>query len=114
MSSRIPRGTLPAPRVSVPPPMLTGDFNIDCVVDANDIDVLVAEIIANSTDQLFDLNADGLVDIRDHSTMILDVIQTSFADANLDGAVDFSDFLIVARSFGEAGGWASGRSECGK
>ena len=40
--------------------------------------------------------------------MVLDVLQTLFGDANLDRAVDFSDFLILSTGFEQAGGWASG------
>ena len=36
------------------------------------------------------------------------VLETEYGDADLDGDVDFSDFLALAANFGKEGGWASG------
>ena len=33
---------------------------------------------------------------------------TFFGDADLDGSVQFSDFLTLSNGFGAAGGWADG------
>jgi len=36
------------------------------------------------------------------------VVSTSYGDADLNGIVEFSDFLKMSQHFGNAGNWASG------
>jgi hypothetical protein len=35
-------------------------------------------------------------------------MKTHFGDSNLDGSVDFGDFLALSENFGQAAGWAGG------
>ena len=42
-----------------------GDLNADCAVDRADLDLLMAQIRAHSTDGLCDVNGDGKVDVAD-------------------------------------------------
>lgn len=85
-----------------------GDFNGDGKLTPHDIDLMSMAIRDSTNISVFDLNLDGQVDQRDHSTLILQTIGTVFGDANLDRQVGFDDFLLLAAEFGNAGGWASG------
>ena len=101
-----------------------GDFNADGNWDCDDIDALVAEIVAGTNDAAFDMNGDGVVDnadIRDAGTGWLAVggannpAQTSggnsflVGDANLDGAVDGADFIEWNNNkFQNVAAWCSG------
>jgi hypothetical protein len=86
-----------------------GDFNRDGAVDANDIDALGAAIGDSSTAVEFDLDGNGTVDQADMNTMIHDVLQTNYGDANLDGVVDGTDYLALRDNiFSEASGWSNG------
>ena len=85
-----------------------GDFNEDIVLSAEDIDLLSAEIDSSEPRGWFDLNNDDMVDQDDRSVWVHDLKQTSFGDADLDGKVDFADFLLLSGSFSKSGGWAMG------
>ena len=83
------------------PPQQYGDFNDDGTFDCQDIDGLVAAIVAGSNNPTFDLNGDGLVDGADQIQWLEDAamandLGSSYlrGDANLDGVVDGSDFVI--------------------
>ncbi|WP_428387969.1 PEP-CTERM sorting domain-containing protein [Mucisphaera sp.] len=82
----------------------TGDFNGDTVIDQVDIDLLVS----NLGDPGFDLTNDGVSDSDDLEELILNVIGTSFGDANLDGNVDLIDLSALATNFNGTTGWAGG------
>lgn len=88
------------------------DVNTDGACDVNDINDLARAIAAGQTEQQFDLNRDGSVDLEDHRHWVVDLMNTWFGDANLDGEFNSTDFVVVfqARTFeagGEAG-WAEG------
>ena len=85
---------------------LTGDFNRDFVLDARDMDLLTLAV--ESGDQGFDLSGDHMIDEQDRSFWIEVLAQSRAGDADLDGDVDFADFLSLASNFGEPGGWAAG------
>lgn len=85
------------------------DFNRDGVLNAKDIDHLFERLSKNSNDPRFDINQDNKLDSSDVDTLIGDVFGTNSGDANLDGTIDFADFLVVAGNFGKQGrGWAAG------
>lgn len=72
-----------------------GDFNDDTLVDGDDI-FLLCEALRNGTDDsAFDLNLDGTVSDADRDVLILDVLGSTYGDANLDGVFDSSDFVFV-------------------
>jgi hypothetical protein len=50
---------------------LPGDLNGDCCVDLTDLDLLMVQIRARSTDLTYDLNGDGQVDIADARWLVL-------------------------------------------
>jgi hypothetical protein len=88
------------------------------VVDALDIDLLLRAPAGNGAvgrDGLFDLNFDDqVINTKDTTASDADLWvrtlkQTEYGDANLDGAVEFTDLLIVASDYGETTGtWAQG------
>ena len=90
-------------------PLQRGDTNADGRVDANDIDALRAAIISGVTDSRFDLDANQVVNQIDFDILVEEIVQVKRGDSNVDGKVDFADFLIVSGSFGESDkGWADG------
>ncbi|WP_145445662.1 hypothetical protein [Mucisphaera calidilacus] len=87
---------------------LVGDFDQNGIVDADDIDILAAEIDLGSTDPIYDLDGINGVDQGDFTFMIETVLGTSFGDANLDLAVDLLDLSALASNFEGIAGWAGG------
>ena len=85
-----------------------GDVNGDGSITADDIDAVFAAINGGSTADEFDLNGDGNVDQEDVDYLVEVVLETRRGDVNLDGKVDFPDFLVLSANFGQAGGWADG------
>lgn len=78
----------------------TGDLNLDGSLDAHDVDLLHAAIRNGIDDTFFDLDADGMVAESDVDHLLEDVVGAVRGDANLDGVVDFSDFLVLSAGFG--------------
>jgi hypothetical protein len=73
-----------------------GDFSGDGLVDVTDIDQLQAEVRALTHSPSFDLTNDGLVDQDDVNELVLNVFNTQFGDADLDGNIDATDLNQVA------------------
>ena len=81
---------------------IPGDFDHSRTADLNDIDRLVAEIVAGARDESFDLSNDGTVDVTD-LTQWLEVAaeENGFAsayllgDSNLDGMFSTDDLVVV-------------------
>lgn len=86
---------------------IDGDFDGDFLRSATDIDLLSAAIRINSSNTDFDLNQDGSVDDLDRSVW-MNLAGTVSGDVNLDGQVDFGDFLVLSQNFGLDGGWTAG------
>ena len=85
-----------------------GEDNLpDDLVDATDIDTLLAAIQSGSSDSLFDMNDDTVVNASD-ATTLFDILDTQYGDANLDGSVDGLDLAIWQMNYGTASGWAAG------
>lgn len=88
---------------------LPGDFDNSATVDVLDIDLLYAAFAAASPAAEFDLTGDGNVDQADLTYLIEDVLHTKRGDANLDGKVDFADFLVLSANFGKSEkAWSDG------
>ncbi len=93
---------------------LSGDFDGDGDVDADDLDLLFANV--GGTDLAFDLDGDGDVDSDDVDEWVFNTVPigenvgTVYGDFNLDGAVDAGDLALLGTNFGAAGsfGWADG------
>jgi hypothetical protein len=103
--------------------VVTGDFNGDGFWNCADIDDLVMQIVEGTNNPAFDMNGDGLVDLRDitdEGTGWLAVgglnnpEQTGGnpfreGDADLSGAVDVSDFNTWnANKFTAVSRWCAG------
>jgi hypothetical protein len=91
--------------------LATGDFNADNVVDGADVDLLCGEVVSGGGAQRFDLTGDGQVTSSDVSAL-LTRLATLPGDADFDGEVQFSDFVILAATFGEAGSYSDGDFDC--
>ena len=89
-------------------PAITGDFSGSDALDLEDINLIDEELRRESTNRVFDLNEDALVTGEDRRILIQDLMETSFGDSNLDGTVDFADFLKLSQGFNADGGWANG------
>lgn len=87
------------------PQGILGDFNGDSLVDADDIDILFADL----GDPALDLDGDSDSDQDDVDYMISTILETAFGDANLDQSVDLLDLSALASNFNSTGvGWAEG------
>ena len=87
-----------------------GDFDGDGLVGTADIDALFAAVNAESHDPAFDLTSDGMVDRSDLDELILNILDTQYGDANLDGRVDADEGMQVLTNLGGGSGfgWADG------
>ncbi|QDU70549.1 hypothetical protein [Mucisphaera calidilacus] len=87
-------------------PGLAGDFNMNGILDAGDIDLLVE----NLGDPAYDLNGDDVADQLDMDLLVTDddFLGTLYGDANLDKSVDLLDLSALASNFDAASGWAGG------
>jgi hypothetical protein len=77
------------------PPNTVGDFNDDLEVDALDLELLAGVLREGRQDLFYDLTADGFVDHQDLLFLVQDLLGTSIGDANLDGAFNSEDFVVV-------------------
>lgn len=90
------------------PSSLLGDFTRNGVLDAGDIDLLSLEVGNNSNAAKYDVTGDGIVDQFDRSMWVEDLAGTFFGDTDLNGSVEFADFLSLSSRFGSLAGWAAG------
>lgn len=85
------------------------DLNFDAEVTPADIDRLLVAIDNESGRELFDLNQDGVVSGLDATFWIEELVDSRFGDADLNGEVNFADFLVLSRHFASSNtGWAEG------
>ncbi|MEO0586612.1 MAG: PEP-CTERM sorting domain-containing protein, partial [Planctomycetota bacterium] len=84
---------------------IPGDLDLDGDVDLADIDLL----LDNLTDPAFDLTDDATTDYDDVEELLINILDTSPGDANLDGQVSTPDLAILAGSFDQSfSSWADG------
>lgn len=67
----------------------SGDFNGDSILDCRDADLFSQQILSGTYDPSFDLEPDGVVDIRDLELWVDS--HFTHSDVNLDGRVDQID-----------------------
>jgi hypothetical protein len=88
---------------------IPGDFNYDGVVDVEDVDNLADAIRFGSQLALRDLNHDGTVDQADLDYLLMEILGTTYGDANVDGMVSDADYTIWADHYGETSAeWSEG------
>ncbi len=85
-----------------------GDFNGDRVFTPRDIDELVDATNSPEPSDFYDLNGDGSVNADDRTFWIEELANVTYGDADMNGEVDFSDFLALSGAFETDGGWAGG------
>lgn len=95
-------------RMTVTAATLLGDFDEDGQLDPDDIDALSLEMRNGTNDRSFDLNNSATLTAADLEVWVEQLAGTHFGDANLDGTVDFQDFVSLSAGFGENGGWGQG------
>lgn len=87
-------------RVRITNVSIFGDFDDDLMLGCSDIDALVAEIASGGMGMQFDLNGDNQVNLTDLDEWLHEAGEFNiggaylYGDANLDGVVDGSDFVI--------------------
>jgi len=87
---------------------ILGDFDADGELTANDIDLLSIEVFKATPRATFDVNSDGVVSEADRSFWIDELASSLSGDADLNGVVEFADFLALSTAFGQTAGWAAG------
>jgi len=87
---------------------ILGDVNHDGSVNDADIDRLYDHM--PSTDPAYDVTGDWSVNKADMDKLVHDVLASEYGDADLDGDVDFLDYITTKGNFGTAtgAGWADG------
>ena len=89
-------------------PLFLGDFDLDGALTSSDIDQLVGAIGSNDDLDIYDLNDSGAIDLEDLRIWVEELVGTHLGDADLNGEVDFADFLSLSANFGQDGGWEAG------
>jgi hypothetical protein len=82
---------------------ISGDFG----TTAYDIDLLFDRVGRTGDLWLEDLTVDSAVSAADVDALVRQVFQSQYGDANLDGAVNAADFVVLSNHFGKTGGWAT-------
>lgn len=92
---------------------LLGDYDNMNGLDLADIDALISQIASGSPDAAFDVTGDGAVtagDIQAWLTLKTDAdgVTVLPGDTDLNGSVEFADFLQLSGNFGNEGTWSQG------
>ena len=86
-----------------------GDFNDNNILEVEDLDLLTLALGEMSADALFDVNLNGTFDEADRIHWIESLSGSLLGDTDLNGSVDFLDFLALANGFGMSDtGWTGG------
>lgn len=84
-----------------------GDVTNDTIVDCGDIDSISHAIRHGWTERQYDVNFDGEVN-EDDRIAWTEIRGTLLGDADLNGKVEFADFLIFSDNFAKPGNWCDG------
>jgi len=79
----------------------TGDFDGNGLLNLADVDGLFDRF--GGDDFWYDLSGDQAIDMADTDILIRSFMNTEYGDTDLDGDVDFDDYLALAGNFGSAG-----------
>lgn len=86
-----------------------GDLNGDGDVDVLDVELLRLAVRDAGDDRRLDLDEDGTISELDLDVLVEGILDTRRGDANLDGLVEFGDFLALAGAFGKTEAvWSDG------
>jgi uncharacterized protein YjbI with pentapeptide repeats len=97
----------------------SGDGDVDAngsidIADLDDLQEAIREEVHLNfglswyeRDRRFDLNEDRVVDRLD-LVQLTALLGTTLGDSNLDGSIDFADFLKLSEKFGSEGTWSEG------
>ena len=92
--------------------VLPGDYNLNGLLDAGDLDMQAVAIAGEQHPAEFDLNEDGLVNFNDRQMWVDDLKNTWIGDANLNGEFNSGDMVqVFVRGLYETGqpaGWEDG------
>ncbi len=80
-----------------------GDLNNDAILTASDLNSLtdaVNSFTPSDYHPFYDINLDGVINTADRDHW-MQVALTTYGDLNIDGEVDFADYLILSGHFGE-------------
>lgn len=86
--------------------LLACDLNGDFLCSELDVQFITDAVRDQSSE--YDLNNDGSMNELDRQYWVERLMGTRFGDANLDGSVDFADFLALSDNFGQLGTWSTG------
>lgn len=89
---------------------LPGDFNGSGAVGVGDIDVLCFRL--GESHPNFELSGDDNISMDDVNQLVERVMGTRAGDTNLDGEVDFNDFLTLSGNFDSSTNWSGGDFNC--
>lgn len=94
------------------PSSVDPDFDDDGNAGIADINALCSQIAAGANEAAFDLTGDGAVN-ADDLNRFLEQVNRQVGDVNLDGEVDFNDFLTLSTNFGQTSlTWTHGDLDC--
>lgn len=90
---------------------LPGDFNGSRVVDGRGINVLCFRL--GQSHPVFELTSSETIELDDVTTLVERVMGTRFGDTDLDGDLDFADFLALSSNFVIGGNFSAGDLQVG-
>ncbi len=73
-----------------------------------DIDRIFESAATEEFNEEFDMDGNSLVNADDATFVVEAVVNSHRGDTDLDGDVDFADFLQLSTNFGQEGGWGDG------
>ena len=94
------KGMISSPSLPpIPDPESSCDFDGDGDCDLVDINNLTFNISVGTNNEVYELTGDDMVDLND-LTEFLSLVNRSRGDADLNGTVEFADFLTLSGNFG--------------
>lgn len=75
--------------------VIKGDFNIDCQLTADDIDLLGVAVADGQYDSFYDLDRNKLLELEDQRIWVEELKRTYFGDTDLNGEFNSDDLVAV-------------------
>ena len=107
----LPAGLPPLGTFSLKLLSLPGDVDGSGEVDVDDIESLCYRL-GQDRPQIDQAGNPNLIELDDIHALAERVLGTKIGDTNLDGKVDFGDFLTLSGNFDESANWAGGDFDC--